>query len=93
MLPSTGEVLRITKDASVQFQYRPILFRVIRVNENTTVWGWVWLDGYEIDAETGDATERRQIFVQLAGLRPAAPGAVSQDVRRREALRRNGIGR
>ena len=70
MMPSTGEVLRITRDASVQFQFRPILFRVIRVDENTTVWGWVWLDGYEL-SEAGDATERRTIFVQLAGLHPA----------------------
>jgi hypothetical protein len=96
MMPAAGDVLSITKDASVQFISYPILFRVIRVMEQetrATYYGWVWLEGYEIDSATGDALQRRSIFVQLAGLRPARTGADAQDARRREALRRNGTGR
>lgn len=74
MMPAVGDVLHVTKDASVQFITRSILFRVIRVMEDQTrrtFAGWMWLEGYEIDNVTGDAVERRQIFVQVAGLRQA----------------------
>ena len=70
MLPRSGELLRITRDASVQFS-APLMFRVIRVHDWSTYDGWAWLDGYELD-NTGDAVERRSIFVQISGLqRPA----------------------
>ena len=65
--PRSGDVLRVTREASVQFA-TPILFRVIRVHDWPTYTGWVWLDGYQLD-ESGDAVERRSIFVQAAGLR------------------------
>jgi hypothetical protein len=65
--PRSGDVLRVTREASVQFA-TPILFRVIRVHDWPTYTGWVWLDGYQLD-ESGDAVERRSIFVQMAGLR------------------------
>jgi hypothetical protein len=68
VLPKTGDVLRVTKAASVQF-VQPILFRVIRVHDWQTYDGWAWLDGYQLNA-TGDAIERRSIFVQLQGLQP-----------------------
>ena len=73
MLPRSGDVLHVTRAASVQF-LRPITFRVIRVHDWPTYDGWVWLDGYELNA-TGDAVNRRSIFVQAAGLRhlQAAP--------------------
>jgi hypothetical protein len=71
VLPKTGDVLRVTKAASVQF-VQPILFRVIRVHDWQTYDGWAWLDGYQLNA-TGDAIERRSIFVQLQGLQPGAP--------------------
>lgn len=67
MLPRSGDVLHVTRTASVQFA-NPIFFRVIRVHDWPTYHGWVWLDGYELDA-SGDAVERRSIFVQLDGLR------------------------
>lgn len=66
-LPRSGDVLRVTREASVQFA-TPILFRVIRVHDWPTYNGWVWLDGYQLNAE-GDAVERRSIFVQAGGLR------------------------
>jgi hypothetical protein len=67
MLPQAGEVLHLTRAASVQFAV-PVLFRVIRVHPWETYIGWVWLDGYELNA-AGDAVERRSVFVQIAGLR------------------------
>jgi hypothetical protein len=51
----------------VQFT-QPIMFRVIRVHDWQTTEGWAWLDGYQLDA-SGDAVERRSIFVELMGLR------------------------
>ncbi|MEV4343318.1 hypothetical protein AB0J83_02395 [Actinoplanes sp. NPDC049596] len=72
MLPQPGDVLDVGRSASVQFA-TPIRFRVIRVHDWQTYTGWVWLDGYELDA-VGDALDRRSIFVQVAGLRPAPEG-------------------
>ena len=71
MLPRSGDVLRVTKAASVQFS-QPLLFRVIRVHEWQTYDGWAWLDGYQLNS-AGDAVERRSIFVQLKGLQPGYP--------------------
>jgi len=65
--PRSGDILHVTRDASVQFA-TPILFRVIRVHDWPTYDGWLWLDGYQLNA-AGDAVERRSIFVQSGGLR------------------------
>jgi hypothetical protein len=65
--PRSGDVLHVTRDASVQFA-TPIYFRVIRVHDWPTYTGWIWLDGYQLNA-AGDAVERRSIFVQASGLR------------------------
>lgn len=67
MLPRSGDVLSVTRTASVQF-IDPMLFRVIRMHDWPTYDGWAWMDGYELNS-TGDAVERRSIFVQLEGLR------------------------
>ncbi len=72
-LPRSGDVLRITKEASVQFR-EPMLFRVIRLHDWPTYDGWVWIDGYQLNA-AGDAVARRSIFVQIAGLRTGAPSS------------------
>ncbi|NUR74464.1 MAG: hypothetical protein HOU81_26945, partial [Hamadaea sp.] len=50
-----------------------------RVHDWPTYDGWLWLDGYQLNA-AGDAVERRSIFVQGNGLRqvrqnPAGTGA------------------
>lgn len=74
MLPRSGDVLQVTRAASVQFT-TPILFRVIRVHDWSTYNGWAWLDGYELNS-LGDAVERRSIFVQLDGLQPAQLGTM-----------------
>ncbi|WP_327011498.1 hypothetical protein OHA72_07910 [Dactylosporangium sp. NBC_01737] len=80
MLPKTGDVLRVTKAASVQF-VQPILFRVIRVHDWQTYDGWAWLDGYQLNA-TGDAVERRSIFVQPQGLQPGSVKVTQRAVSR-----------
>jgi hypothetical protein len=67
VLPRSGDVLHVTRAASVQF-LRPITFRVIRVLDWPTYDGWLWLDGYELNA-AGDAVNRRSIFVLHDGLR------------------------
>jgi hypothetical protein len=68
VLPRSGDVLRVTRAASVQFA-EPMMFRVIRVHDWHTYDGWAWLDGYQLDT-SGNAVERRSIFVQLRGLQP-----------------------
>lgn len=76
----SGDVLHVTREASVQFR-TPIYFRVIRVYDWPTYTGWVWLDGYQLN-EAGEATERRSIFVQAAGLRRVpGPGRAARDRR------------
>ncbi|WP_320067166.1 hypothetical protein [Micromonospora sp. RTGN7] len=65
-------LLHLTSAASPQF-VRPIFFRLIRVHADwITYYGWIWLDGYQLDAK-GDAVARRSIFVQEAGLVVLAP--------------------
>lgn len=82
MLPRSGDVLQVTREASVQFS-DPMLFRVIRVHDWPTYDGWVWLDGYELNTG-GEAVERRSIFVQVDGLRQvgSAPDPRSRNARR-----------
>ncbi|GGL97723.1 hypothetical protein [Micromonospora yangpuensis] len=74
-LPAPGDVVLVTRAASVQFG-QPLMFRVIRVvSEWVTYHGWTWLHGYSLD-ERGDALAKRDIFVRPAGLtlmRPAGP--------------------
>ncbi|MGC5028320.1 hypothetical protein [Micromonospora sp. DT229] len=85
MLPRSGDVLHVNSAASVQFT-KPIHFRVIRVLDRPTYDGWLWLEGYELNA-VGDAVNRRSIFVKREGLRllQAAPQPLPHTVR---ALRR-----
>jgi hypothetical protein len=71
--PRSGDVVYVGRAASVQFAGRNgFNFRIIRIDEKPTYEGWVWLDGYQL-GPYGAAIERRRIFVQLAGLRPARP--------------------
>lgn len=77
--PQPGDVLRIDERASVQFRgERALVFRVTVVPDWDTYDGWIWLTGYVL-GERGKATERREVFVQLDGLRrltpPRRPGA------------------
>lgn len=67
--PRPGAELIIDGRASVQFAAgRGFRFRVTTVDQRWTYQGWVWLAGYVLGPD-GDAVERRDIFVQRAGLR------------------------
>lgn len=79
MGPRPGDVLRLTTAASVQFS-RPLMFRVIRVQDWICADGWAWLDGYQLDT-AGEAVERRSVFVRLAGLQRVEPGQGALTVR------------
>jgi hypothetical protein len=74
--PDQGDVLWLDEAASVQFAGgNALALRVIRVRDDITTYeGWVWIDGYALNS-AGRAVERRQVFVQRAGLhRPGSPG-------------------
>jgi hypothetical protein len=69
--PSPGDLLVVDGRASVQFAGdRALTFRVVSVSDQPTYAGWVWLTGYVLDRR-GEATVKREIYVQLAGLRRA----------------------
>ncbi|MFG1765468.1 hypothetical protein ACGFIH_19180 [Micromonospora parva] len=75
--PSPGDLLVIDGRASVQFAGdRALTFRVVSVCDQPTYEGWVWLTGYVLNRR-GIATARREVFVQLAGLRRAPARAAS----------------
>ncbi|MFG3644147.1 hypothetical protein ACGF3C_28145 [Micromonospora sp. NPDC047762] len=75
---SPGDLLVIDGLASVQFAGdRALTFRVVSVCDRPTYEGWVWLTGYAINRR-GNATTKREVFVQLAGLRPAVPVALTR---------------
>ncbi|MEV6341985.1 hypothetical protein [Actinoplanes sp. NPDC051851] len=68
-LPRAGEVLHVGSAASVQFAGdRALTFRVIRVDPRITYDGWLWIEGYVL-GPSGDAIERRLIFVKREGIR------------------------
>ncbi|NYH41354.1 hypothetical protein HNR22_001081 [Micromonospora jinlongensis] len=78
--PSPGDLLVIDGRASVQFAGdRALTFRVVSVCGRPTYEGWVRLTGYVLNRR-GNATDKREIFVQLEGLHgdaPHSPGAAS----------------
>ncbi|RKR92226.1 hypothetical protein BDK92_6662 [Micromonospora pisi] len=70
-LPRPGDVLVIDERASVQFAGdRALIVRLITRAREPTCDGWIWLTGYVLD-QRGRATEKRELYVQVAGLRPA----------------------
>ncbi|WP_434089842.1 hypothetical protein [Micromonospora purpureochromogenes] len=69
--PSPGDLLTIDGRASVQFAGdRALTFRVVSVSDQPTYHGWIWLTGYVLNRH-GQATAKREVYVQLAGLRRA----------------------
>lgn len=88
--PKSGDVVYLTRAASVQF-IEPIFFRVIRVLDDWVTYdGWMWLDGYQLNT-AGEATERRSLFVLIGGVRRMP--AKSDDLRpgaRRTIVRSRG---
>lgn len=67
--PGPGDLLRIDGRASVQFAGgRSLTLRVVSLSDRQAYDGWIWLTGYVIDRR-GTATTKREIYVQLSGLR------------------------
>lgn len=65
-LPSSGEIVLIKREASVQFS-APCRLRVISADPSATYPGWAWVEGYELDS-SGAAVQRRAVFIQLEGI-------------------------
>ncbi|BCJ59653.1 hypothetical protein Jiend_30750 [Micromonospora endophytica] len=89
-----GDLLHLTREASVQFR-RPMLLRLIRVLPRRTYDGWMWIEGYQLDAR-GDAVQRRELFVWAAGVRKFPTGSPSSARRAGDPYgrdRRGGVGR
>ncbi|WP_326558947.1 hypothetical protein [Micromonospora sp. NBC_01796] len=79
-LPEPGDILLIGERASVQFAGdRALTLRLISRSREPTCDGWIWLTGYVLD-QRGKATEKREVYVQLAGLRPP-PTSATKPVR------------
>jgi hypothetical protein len=78
-----GDLLRVDGCASVQFGgERALTLRVVAILlDRPTFDGWVWLAGYVLDAK-GLATDRRELFVQRAGLHPLTAVVVPAQCRR-----------
>jgi hypothetical protein len=69
--PRPGDIFLVGRSASVQFAGdRGLRVRVVRVDRKPTYDGWAWLTVYVLGPD-GDAVARRDIYVQVAGLRPA----------------------
>jgi hypothetical protein len=61
-------VIGVGAAASVQFGgRRSVRLRVVAVDSRPTYHGYAWITGYVLDRD-GLAVEKRDVFVQLAGL-------------------------
>ncbi|WP_243706144.1 hypothetical protein [Micromonospora sp. KC721] len=70
--PSPGDLLIVDGAASVQFAgNRALRLRVVSVGADEPYPGWLWLTGYVLDRRD-QAVAKREIYVQLSGLRLAA---------------------
>jgi hypothetical protein len=64
-----GDLLLIGEACSVQFAGdRALRLRLVSVDPRPTYHGWVWLTGYVLN-DKGLATDKREVFVQQAGVR------------------------
>ncbi|MEU8042760.1 hypothetical protein AB0B71_01265 [Micromonospora echinofusca] len=64
-----GDVLLIGEACSVQFAGdRALRLRLVSVDQSPTYHGWVWLTGYVLN-DKGLATDKREVYVQRAGVR------------------------
>ncbi|RQX10787.1 hypothetical protein, partial [Micromonospora inaquosa] len=64
-----GDLLLIGAACSVQFAgNRALRLRLVSVDPRPTYHGWVWLTGYVLN-EKGAAVDKREVFVQQAGVR------------------------
>nr|WTA66659.1 hypothetical protein OHB51_30055 [Micromonospora sp. NBC_00855] len=65
---SSGDVVLIESACSVQFSgERALRLRLTAVGSVDPYDGWVWLTGYVLNAK-GMATDKREVYVQRAGI-------------------------
>ncbi|MET7672347.1 hypothetical protein [Micromonospora luteifusca] len=70
-----GDVLLIGEACSVQFAGdRALRLRLVSVDPRPTYYGWLWLAGYVLNNK-GLAVDKREVYVQQAGLRVLPPPA------------------
>jgi hypothetical protein len=73
--PQTGDVILIGPTAGAQFAGgRHLIMRVSKITASKSWDGMAWIDGYVLNPQ-GVATERREVYVQVNGLRPVARAA------------------
>lgn len=71
-MPRSGDVVEVTSAASCQFAIS-FHFRITAVDVyGHTPTGWAWITGYVLNAH-GVAVDRRELFVEVAGLIDATP--------------------
>ncbi|MEV4120790.1 hypothetical protein [Micromonospora sp. NPDC049645] len=64
-----GDLLLIGEACSVQFAGdRALRLRLVSVDPRPTYHGWVWLTAYVLN-DKGLAVDKREVFVQQAGVR------------------------
>ncbi|MGW3888868.1 hypothetical protein ACWD69_09275 [Micromonospora chokoriensis] len=69
MTPAPGTVVLVGAACSVQFSgCRELRVRVASVDERTNYPGWIWLTGYVLGPK-GQAVDKRELYVQAAGLK------------------------
>lgn len=56
---------------------RGLRMRVVSIDEKPTYYGWMWITGYVLD-DSGQATERREVYVQRDGVRILTARAPAQ---------------
>lgn len=84
-----GDLLLIGEACSVQFAGdRALRLRLVSVDPRPTYQGWVWLTGYVLN-DKGLAVDRREVFVQQAGVRMLRAGLAPRHQRPRPALGRS----
>ncbi|MCG5440666.1 hypothetical protein [Micromonospora foliorum] len=65
---NSGDVVLIGSACSVQFSgERALRLRLVSIGSVDPYDGWVWLTGYVLDAK-GAATDKREVYVQRAGI-------------------------
>ncbi|MCZ7376566.1 hypothetical protein [Micromonospora sp. WMMC250] len=69
MRPDPGAVVLVGPECSVQFSgSRAVRVQVVSVDERTNYPGWIWLTGYVLGPR-GQAVDKRELYVQAAGLK------------------------
>lgn len=75
--PAPGTVVRVDGACSPQFGGgRALTVRVVSVDTRPTYPGWLWLTGYVL-GPTGDAVDKRDLYVLEAGLRTVQPPRIT----------------